>query len=89
MLFLVNHPTHTNPATSSRMESDDVLPRIPMPTSPSPSAKVAVTLRPMTDAYDQLPEAVRVHVSRSQFAWLSDRAKASLVDDLCTPDWTE
>jgi hypothetical protein len=43
----------------------------------------------MSDAYDKLPEAVRVHVSRSQFSWLSDRAKAGLVDDWCTPDWIE
>ena len=38
------------------------------------------------DAYDRLPEGVKMHVSRAQYAWLSDAEKNRLVEDFTTPD---
>jgi len=32
-----------------------------------------------TDAYDQLPEGVKMNYTREQFMWLSDAEKANLV----------
>lgn len=39
------------------------------------------------DAYDRLPTPIRSVVSKTEYLWLTEREKASLTEDLCTPEW--
>jgi hypothetical protein len=43
---------------------------------------------PRNDVYEQLPEPVRMVVSRKEYMWLSDGEKASLERDLTEPEWS-
>lgn len=38
------------------------------------------------DPYDELPEPVRMTLTRREYLWLSDDEKARLVQSLCDPD---
>lgn len=38
------------------------------------------------DAYDRLPEAVKLSVSRHEFDWLSDSRKHTLEEEFTQPD---
>lgn len=38
------------------------------------------------DAYEALPEVIRGQLTREQFAWLDDKQKAQLVEDMTTPE---
>lgn len=39
------------------------------------------------DDYDNLPEPVKFVVSRKDYLWLSDEAKARLIQDECEPEY--
>ena len=39
----------------------------------------------MKDAYDNLPESIRMYVTRNEWMWLSDREKHELVATECEP----
>lgn len=73
---------------SSPMD-DDIQPRIPTLTSTSLSPWARVVGIPRHDTYMALPEPVKMHVTRSEWDWMSDRAKRALIGDLCRPDWSE
>jgi hypothetical protein len=38
------------------------------------------------EAYDALPEVIRGHITRKEYAWLSDEQKQNLVEDMTTPE---
>ncbi len=38
------------------------------------------------DDYDALPEAIRAQLTREQYAWLPDSAKAMLQEEMTMPD---
>lgn len=39
------------------------------------------------DDYDELPEPVKMTLSREEFLWLSDGEKARLIEDFTDPEW--
>jgi hypothetical protein len=43
-------------------------------------------LTPSPDEYEDLPEPVKVRLSRREYLWLSDAEKATLVQDECEPE---
>ena len=52
-------------------------------------------LSPLTDAraeaeqddYAQLPEPIKVFLTRDEFAWLTDSQKSALIQQECEPEW--
>ncbi len=41
-----------------------------------------------SDPYDQLPEAIQQYYTRSEYLWLSDAQKATLIQSETEPEWT-
>ncbi len=41
------------------------------------------------DSYEALPPVVRGHITREEFAWLSDDEKARLLEDMTVPELPE
>lgn len=39
--------------------------------------------------YDELPAAIKLHLTLREYLWLSDAEKAGLVRDLTEPPWDE
>lgn len=40
---------------------------------------------PKKDAYDALPESIRMYMTRTEWMWLSDQEKHALVAEECEP----
>ncbi len=45
-----------------------------------------ITERSTQQQYDDLPDAIKASYSRTEYAWLSDWEKATLVSRECEPD---
>ena len=39
------------------------------------------------DDYEQLPEAIKQTMTRTEYLWLSDLDKAHLIQQECDPEW--
>lgn len=66
----------------SSLETDaSTMPRVPTPHR--------LRLLATADPYDELPIVAQQVVSRHEWAWLNEHARARLIDDLCTPDWID
>lgn len=39
------------------------------------------------DEYDNLPEPIKLGLTREDYAWLTDEQKATLVQQECDPEW--
>ena len=50
---------------------------------PEPESRVAAALE--KDAYDKLPESIKMYVTRKEWMWLSDAEKHALVTEECEP----
>lgn len=46
------------------------------------------SLSNQSDPYDQLPEAIKQYYTRSEYLWLTDSQKASLIESETEPEWT-
>lgn len=57
--------------------------------STTPEASTIARAAARLDPYDALPDAARLVVTRTEYLWLSEADKAKLVEDLCTPTWSE
>lgn len=47
---------------------------------------ILATVHPAADPYDDLPEPIRMAISRTEYLWLGDADKARLEQDFCDPD---
>lgn len=55
----------------------------------TPAAPMSVPRRMRPETYEDLPDPVRLVVSRTEWLWLPAPDKARLITDLCTPDWSD
>ncbi len=45
-----------------------------------------ITERSTQQQYDDLPDGIKGSYSRTEYAWLSDQEKATLIERECEPD---
>jgi len=41
----------------------------------------------LENVYDELPDPIKIIYSLTEWLWLSDSQKASLITDECEPEW--